>query len=104
MNSVTRLSYVLAFVVLSGVLFGCDKATEPRIEELASFSVSAPALVKAGEPFSVTITAVGSKGTAPFTEFSGDVILSVTAGIVSPDTVSVANGTSSIEVVRSSRA
>ena len=91
MNSVTRLSYVLAFVVLSGVLFGCDKATEPRIEELASFSVSAPALVKAGEPFSVTITAVGSNGTAPFTEFSGDVILSVTGGIVSPDTVSVAN-------------
>ena len=99
MNSVARFIYALAFVVLSGVLFGCDKATEPRIEELASFRVSAPALVKAGEPFSVTITAVGSNGTAPFTEFSGDVILSVTGGIVSPDTVSVANGTSSIEVV-----
>lgn len=93
---------MLVILVATGFFFQCsDNPTEILPETLERFSISAPPTVTTGEPFTITVTAVGSEGTAPFTDFSGIAILTASAGSCAPESVQVANGIGSEEIVLS---
>jgi len=83
--------------VLALVLFGtaCESHTtsEPDPESLASFRVDVPDEFTPDEPFELTVTAVGSRGTAPFTDWSGAVTVSTSAGELTPLTLDITSGT-----------
>jgi subtilisin family serine protease len=79
------------------LLTACPSTTGPSDETLASFGLSLPASVADGEAFTLSVEAVGSEGTSPFTGFSGTVDLSVSEGALEPGTVQVSNGTGSVQ-------
>lgn len=79
---------VLATVLLAG----CPSTEAPEV--LASFTVTAPTTAVEETPFSLTITAVGSRGTRPYDAFTGTVTLSLDGdgGSIAPTTVALSNG------------
>jgi hypothetical protein len=78
-----------------------DSSTEPEAEILKSFSLGVPDTVIAGEGFSLAVAAVGSEGTKPFASFDGTVILTVSGGAISPDSLELIDGSGSGQVVLS---
>ena len=92
-----RLRTAAGLLLLLLLLTACPTTSPGPIQEtLASFDVSVPSSAQAGESFSLTVTAVGSQGTTPFTDFAGSVALTVSSGTLSPSTVDVTNGTGSV--------
>jgi subtilisin family serine protease len=57
--------------------------------------------VTTGEPFTITVKAAGDQGTSPFTSFNGIVVLTASAGSCAPDSLQLAGGTGSAEIVLS---
>jgi hypothetical protein len=70
-------------------------------ETLASFALTVPDSITEGEPFSLTVRAVGNRGTNPLTSFSGSVALATTLGTVTPASLTVSAGTGSAQVTLS---
>jgi len=77
------------------VAAACESPTESvqQPEVLESFRVAVPNEVAEGASFEATVTAVGSLGTTPFTDFTGDVSLTVDVGTITPATLAVSSGT-----------
>lgn len=99
----TRLAVLFMLIALAAFVFpSCDDSTEPKleIETLASFRIAVPDTVTTGESFSLTVTAVGDQGTRPF-DFDGYVVLTASDGSVTPDSLALAGGTGSGQVVLS---
>lgn len=65
-------------------------------ESLASFRLTLPATVQGGQSFDLTVEAVGSRGSTPFTAFDGTVDLTVSDGTISPDSLELAGGTGTV--------
>lgn len=84
-----------------GGMSGCSDATAPQLETLGSFRLSAPTLIAAGETVTMTIEAVGTQDTRPFTEFNGDVLLAASIGEVTPDVVTLTEGRATVDITLS---
>lgn len=83
-----------AALVLAVLVLGCsdDPAEPPMVDETpAAFEISAPAEVRADEPFQIAIRALDAGG-RPDEEWSGTVTLAVDAGSVSPSAVEMRAG------------
>ncbi len=102
-----RLGPLLSFVV-AVVLGACSEATSPTAtetgEELAGFELAVPRAVNAGQPFPLTVTAIGSEGSRPFGGFSGVVALSSSVGSLTPASVALSGGEVALDVVVSGAA
>ena len=62
-----------------------------REEALQTFQLTCPPSLVSGQTFRLHLTAVGTKGTKPF-DFTGTVELTVSAGMVTPTSLTVTNG------------
>ncbi len=85
---------ILILIILA-VAFapGCSdnpSSTEP--ETLSYFEISAPPAAGGGDQFELTVEAVGSRGTKPFGDFSGTVLLTVSDGEITPVSVALSGG------------
>ncbi len=92
---------VILTVAASAMIQSCDSSTEPGSEILSKFSISLPDSVTIGETFTVTVTAVGSEGTSPFSSFNGYVVMTSSDGSVTPDSLLLSSGAGSGEIVLS---
>ncbi len=93
---------VLAVAAACLPLVSCsDSSTEPEAEILKSFSLDVPDTVTTGESFALSVTAVGSEGTSPFSSFAETVFLSASGGSVTPDSLVLTGGEGSGQVVLS---
>lgn len=93
---------LVVLVAMSLFFFQCsNNPADVLSETLERFSLNAPDTVTTGEPFTITVTAVGSEGTAPFTEFSGIAILTASAGSCAPESLQITGGTGSGDIVLS---
>jgi hypothetical protein len=92
---------VLTALVVFSLILSCDNTTAPQPEFLASFHIGAPDTVTAGNLFTITVTAVGTQGTSPYSSFEGSVVLTASGGSISPDTLILRGGTGSGQVVLS---
>jgi len=93
---------VLAVAAVCLPFVSCsDSSTEPEAEVLKSFSLEVPDTVTAGEAFALSVTAVGSEGTSPFSSFGEIVILTASGGTVTPDSLVLAAGEGAGQVVLS---
>lgn len=70
-------------------------------EVLASFELTVPDSIAEGEAFSLTVTAVGNRGTKPLASYNGTVSLSTTLGTVNPSSLTVSSGAGSQQVTLS---
>ncbi|MBN1164655.1 MAG: S8 family serine peptidase [Candidatus Krumholzibacteriota bacterium] len=93
---------LIVIFIFCVIVPACDNPDEPEMERLGSFRVSVPDTVTAGVEFALTVTAVGSEGTSPFTSFNGYVTLTSSEGTLSPDTLQLVHGIGSNQVVLSS--
>ncbi|MGD2124180.1 MAG: S8 family serine peptidase, partial [Gemmatimonadota bacterium] len=108
MRTVLRVLAVAVILSLPIVYSSCADGGGGRTgpdplpaETLASFDLSVPDSITEGEGFSLTVTAVGSRGTKPLTSYSGTAFLSTTLGTVSPSSLAVSNGAGSGQVTLS---
>ncbi|MDZ7801068.1 MAG: S8 family serine peptidase [Trueperaceae bacterium] len=95
--SLRRLPALTLSAAVVLLLTACPSTTGPTDETLASFDLSAPDSVADGESFTLSVEAVGSEGTIPFTAFSGTLTLSVSEGTLDPSSVEVSSGTGSAQ-------
>jgi len=95
-------SIALALVTLiAGItLPGCsdDPAAPEKPEKLASIEVQVPEWVRSNTPFSITVTAVGDRGSSPHKESTGTVALSVPQGTISPPALNIVEGRGTADV------
>jgi subtilisin family serine protease len=103
---VRTIPSVLALAAIVPVLLvaACDDGSTAPEETLARFDLDMPAAVTEGDAFELAITAVGSEGTRPFTDFSGEVRLAATDGegnaaTIEPASVTVTEGVGATEAV-----
>lgn len=93
-----RFGTVAGLALLLLLLTACPTSTPPPSgETLASFDVSVPASAQEGASFTLTVTAVGSQGTEPFTSFEGTVALAASTGTLSPSSLTLADGTGTVD-------
>jgi hypothetical protein len=89
-------------LLIAMVLVSCGDGKEPAgpgsTDGPASFQVAVPESVHAGQPFSITVTAVARNGATPDGGFSGAVQLSASSGSISPATLTVTGGVGTGEV------
>lgn len=78
------------------ILTACP-ATDPGTEALNGFQVDAPATVVAGETFELSVVAIGSQGTIPFTAFDGTVSLGISAGSLDPTSATLTSGSVTVD-------
>ncbi len=97
MNITWRRLGVATLAWLALLALTACRTTQPVEETLEAFEVTAPAAVASGETFEMSVAAVGSQGTTPFTQFSGTVSLSVSPGTLDPTSAEVTNGTASVD-------
>jgi hypothetical protein len=79
-------------------LSGCTDPQAPILEALASFALEAPGSVVAGQEFTLTVEAVGERGTRPLTSFHGGVTLTPSAGTLAPALITLQNGTGTVKM------
>ncbi|NNF12085.1 MAG: S8 family serine peptidase [Gemmatimonadetes bacterium] len=86
-----------ALIILAGGCGGESDVVEPPVEALASLELSLPSSVTVGEPFALSVIAVGNQGTRPFTALGGQITLDLGggAGAIAPTALSVAGGQAS---------
>jgi hypothetical protein len=61
-------------------------------ETLQRFDLTLPDSVSAGEPFTLTVNAIGSLGSDPLTTYSGTVTLAVSSGDLDPSSLEIVRG------------
>ncbi|MDZ7801205.1 MAG: S8 family serine peptidase [Trueperaceae bacterium] len=90
----TPFAWISGFLVLALTTVACNGGQNG--ESLASFRLTLPATVQGEQSFGLTVKAVGSSGTTPFTAFSGTVDLTVSDGTISPPSVELVSGTGTV--------
>jgi len=106
MKTFLRAASVALLLTLPIVFSSCGDGgggtePDPQPETLASFQLTVPDSVAEGEAFSLTVRAVGNRGTNPLTSYNGSVTLSTTLGTVTPTSLSVSNGSGTAQVTLS---
>ena len=94
----TRLRIVTAYLALVG-LIACGPAGPggPGSETLAVLRITVADTLPAETSTTVTLTAIGNRGSDPLAGFSGTATLELDAGTVAPATVELTNGTGSVD-------
>lgn len=91
-----RFFAVAIAVALAFALTACPQ--QPPPETLGTFELSLPTSAVEGEPFTLTVTAVGTEGSAPFQPFQGAVTLTLPdgSGVITPTTLALTMGAGTI--------
>jgi alpha-tubulin suppressor-like RCC1 family protein len=94
----TRLRIVTTYLALVG-LIACGPAGPggPGSETLAVLRINVADTLPAETSTTVTLTAIGNRGSDPLAGFSGTATLELDAGTVAPATVELTNGTGSVD-------